>query len=99
MGIRRFITAYHATRISFSIIMLNSDDAQVQQSARESPHLHMTKRKVAPAQGNYFPQKILDWGIIEPCQSSWVSPVLVTKTESLIGFCFSIRSHKVSDFT
>ena len=41
---------------------------------------------------------MLDRGIIEPCQSSWASPVvLVTRKESCA--CFCVDYHKVNDIT
>ncbi len=38
-------------------------------------------------------QKMLERGVIEPCQSSWASPVvLVTKKDGTTCFCMSTRS-------
>ena len=47
LGILNPQTLYHAKRLAFAIKCLNSDDDQVQLTARESLRLHMEKRKVS----------------------------------------------------
>ncbi len=56
--------------------------------------LPITKQDVEQAEV----QKMLDRGIIEPCQSSWASPVvLVTKKDGSTRFCMDYRKvHEVA---
>ncbi len=66
---------------------------------RPIPHptprrLPITKQDVEKAEV----QKMLDRGVIEPCQSSWASPVvLVTKKDGFTRFCVDYR--KVNEVT
>ncbi len=56
--------------------------------------LPITKQDVEKAEV----QKMLDQGVIEPCQSSWASPVvLVTKKDDSTRFCVDYR--KVNEVT
>ncbi len=56
--------------------------------------LPITKQDVEQAEV----QKMLDHGVIEPCQSSWASPVvLVTKKDGSTRFC--VDYHKVNEVT
>ncbi len=56
--------------------------------------LPITKQDVEKAEV----QKMLDLGVIEPCQSSWARPVvLVTKKDGSTRFCVDYR--KVNDVT
>ena len=50
LGIPRPHALYYATRLSFILNVLNSDDLSVRKIARNSLALHMTKRKVPYAQ-------------------------------------------------
>ena len=49
LGIPQPHALYYASRLSFILSVLNSDDMCVRQCARDSLALHMTKRKVPPA--------------------------------------------------
>jgi len=46
LGVLRPCTMYHAKRVSFLLSVLNSDDAHVRATARESFSLHLQKRKI-----------------------------------------------------
>ncbi len=70
-------------------------DTGDQRPIRLPPHgLPITKQEVEKEEV----QKMLDRGVIEPCQSSWASPViLVTKKDGTTRFCVDYR--KLNDET
>ncbi len=70
-------------------------DTGDQRPIRLLPHrLPITKQEIEKEEV----QKMLDRGMIEPCQSSWASPVvLVTKKDRTTHFCVDYR--KLNDVT
>ncbi len=70
-------------------------DTGDQRPIRLPPHrLPITKQEIEKEEV----QKMLDRGVIEPCQSSWASPmVLVTKKDGTTRFCVDYR--KLNDVT
>ena len=76
-------------------LVTHSIDTGENRSIRLPPrHLPITKQEVEQAEV----QQMLDRGVIEPCQSSWASPVvLVTKKDGSTRFC--VDYHKLNDVT
>ncbi len=76
-------------------LVKNTIDTGDQRPIRLPPHrLPITKQEIEKEEV----QKILDLGVIEPCQSSWASAVvLVTKNDGTTRFC--VDNRKLNDVT
>ncbi len=76
-------------------LVTHSIDTGEHHPTRQPPHcLPITKEEVEKAQV----QKMLDRGVIDPCQSSWASPVaLATNNDGSTRFCVDYR--KVNEVT
>ena len=74
LGIPRPRVLYYSSRLSFILSVLNSSDRCVRDVARESLHLHMSKRKVpiaAPGEPNFAEYSVVGNKLNKQSASNW----------------------------
>ena len=86
LGILHPRTQYYACRLAFFLSVLNSDDVCVKNTARASLTLHMTRRKVRPAQpgGDQFGgYAVLNNSLVKESKVTWPASQWVNLFEML----------------
>ena len=96
LGIPRPHALYYASRLSFILSVLNSDDVCVRQCARDSLSLHMAKRKVPPStpgQPSFAGYSVVNNKLDKQTKTNWPKSFWINVFEMCQreGMCLKLR--------